>query len=126
MPSSTHDLVIIGSGPAGYTAALYAGRAGLAPVVFAGAPTIEDPGRLPGGQLLTTTVIENFPGFPDGIDGADLMERMRAQAERHGAIVHMENVRAVDLSTRPFRVEGDTVSLDASALIVATGASARW
>lgn len=119
-------LVIIGSGPAGYTAALYAGRAGLRPLVFAGAPSLEDPDRLPGGQLVTTTLIENFPGFPEGIDGTLLTDRFRAQAERHGAEVRFENVLSVDLSARPFRVSGDQTSTFADAIIVATGAQARW
>ncbi|CAM0907154.1 unnamed protein product [Alopecurus aequalis] len=94
------NLVIIGSGPAGYTAAIYAARANLKPVVFEGYQV----GGVPGGQLMTTTDVENFPGFPDGITGPDLMDKMRKQAERWGAELHQEDVEFVDLKNRPFTI----------------------
>lgn len=120
------DVVIIGAGPAGYTAALYAARSGLKTLVFAGAPSLEHPERLLGGQLVSTTRIENFPGFPEGIDGRDLMERMRAQAELHGAEVREENVSVVETTRYPYRVLGDAGSLQTRALVIATGAASRW
>ena len=97
---TVENLVIIGSGPAGYTAAIYAGRANLKPVVFEGFEV----GGLPGGQLMTTTEVENFPGFPAGITGPELMDKMKAQAERGGAELYTEDVISVDLSQRPFTV----------------------
>ncbi|GIM15861.1 hypothetical protein Vretimale_18552, partial [Volvox reticuliferus] len=113
------NVVIIGSGPAGYTAAIYAARANLKPVVFEGFRN----GR--GGQLMTTTEVENFPGFPDGITGPDLMDRMRKQAERWGSELHTEDVEEVDLSVRPFRVRSTERELRAHSLIIATGATAK-
>lgn len=111
-------LVIIGSGPAGLTAAIYAARAGLKPIVIEG--------RDPGGQLFTTTLVENFPGFPDGVQGPELMERMRAQAEKFGTQVITAEAVSVDLFRRPFFIElSDCCNLLADTLIVATGASAR-
>jgi len=112
-----HKVVIMGSGPAGLTAALYTARANLEPVVFEGLEA--------GGQLTLTTDVENFPGFPDGIMGPDLMNAMRQQAERFGAKSVMAEITAVDFSTRPFKITaGDTV-LEADTFIISSGASAR-
>ncbi len=111
-------LIIIGSGPAGLTAAIYAARANLAPVVFAG--------YLYGGQLMYTTEVENFPGFANGILGPELMESFRAQAERFGAQIQNRDVTRVDFSRRPFRLWADDDVYEADSVIVATGASARW
>ena len=111
-------LIIIGSGPAGLTAAVYAARADLEPVVFAGG--------LAGGQLMITTDVENYPGFPGGIMGPELMDKFRAQAERFGAQIHDVDVTRVDLTKRPLRVWVDDVEHRADSLIVATGASALW
>ncbi len=112
-------LAIIGSGPAGLTAALYAARAELKPVLFAGIPA--------GGQLLITTEVENFPGFPEGIQGPELVDRMRRQAVRFGTEIVDDAVTRVDFSVRPFRLEsGSHGSYVADAVIVATGANARW
>ncbi|HEY4321784.1 MAG TPA: thioredoxin-disulfide reductase [Gemmatimonadales bacterium] len=118
------DVVIIGSGPAAWTAAIYAARAELRPLVFEG----EVQGtELPGGQLMLTTEIENFPGFPEPITGPDLMERMRAQAERYGTRIVPELVTSVELGDRPFRITSSySGTVTAKALIVATGAKAKW
>lgn len=115
------NLVIIGSGPAGYTAAIYAARANLKPVVFEGFQA----GGVPGGQLMTTTEVENFPGFPEGITGPDLMDRMRRQAERWGAELYQEDVEFIDVKNAPFTVHSSERKVKCHSLIVATGANAR-
>ena len=111
-------LVIVGSGPAGLTAAIYAARSNLEPVVLAGSA--------PGGQLMLTSDVENYPGFPDGIQGPDLMAAMRAQAERFGSQVVDVDIDRVDFSSRPFRIWARGTEYRAQAVIVATGASALW
>jgi thioredoxin reductase (NADPH) len=112
------NVVIIGSGCAGNTAAIYAARAALKPLVISG--------HEPGGQLSLTTLVENFPGFPDGIDGPVLVENMKKQAEKFGAEYWMGSVTEADLSQRPFRVAVDGEWLETRTLIIASGASARW
>ncbi|MBL8066896.1 MAG: thioredoxin-disulfide reductase [Armatimonadetes bacterium] len=114
----THKVAIIGTGPAGYTAALYAARADLRPIVFAGPE--------PGGQLMITTDVENYPGFPDGVMGPDMMDLFRKQAERFGAEVIQKTVEKVDLSQRPFRIWADGAEYMAESVIISTGASAKW
>ncbi len=122
--SPSESLVIIGSGPAAWTAAIYAARANLRPLVFEGEPVGTE---LPGGQLMLTTEIENFPGFPEAVSGPALMDRMKSQALHHGARVVSELVTSVDLATRPFRVVPSySAPVLAESLIVATGAAAKW
>ena len=113
-------LVIIGSGPAAYTAAIYASRANLEPLIYEG--FFSGPA---GGQLMTTTEVENFPGFPEGITGPELMDRMRKQAEKFGTTVLSEDVVTVDLSVRPFLIRGSPTTVQADALIISTGATAK-
>jgi thioredoxin reductase (NADPH) len=113
-----HNVVIIGSGCAGNTAAIYTARAGLKPAVIGG--------HEPGGQLSITTDVENFPGFPDGIQGPELVENMKRQAQRFGAEYHHGTVTEADLSKRPFRICVDGDWMETRTLIIASGASARW
>ena len=112
------NVVILGSGCAGNTAAIYAVRANLQPLVAQG--------HEPGGQLSLTTLVENFPGFPEGINGPELVENMKQQAMKFGAEYVSGSVTEADLSRRPFRVKIDEEWVETRALIVATGASARW
>lgn len=117
MAENHHKVVIIGSGPAGYTAAIYAARANLNPVVIQGLQ--------PGGQLTITTDVENYPGFPEGVLGPELMEKFQAQAERFGTVVINDYVTQVDFSKRPFKVSTEDTTYEADTVIVSTGASAR-
>jgi thioredoxin reductase (NADPH) len=120
----TEALAIIGSGPAAWTAAIYAARANLNPVVFEGEPVGTD---IPGGQLMSTTDIENFPGFPEQLTGPELMERMRTQALHFGTRVESELITSVDFSARPFRLKPNySPEIQALAVVVATGAKAKW
>src|SRR5712671_7252636 len=116
--SEARNVVIIGSGCAGHTAALYTARANLKPLVVEG--------HEPGGQLALTTLVENFPGFPEGILGPQLVENMRKQAERFGAEYRMAHLTSADLSQRPFLLHLGKHQVHAQALIIASGASARW
>ena len=112
-------LLIIGSGPAGYTAAIYAARADLSPVLYQGLQ--------PGGQLTTTTDVDNYPGYPQGVDGTKMMEDFKAQAERFETDVRWGMVTKVDFSSRPFKVEIDSKDhILAESIIISTGASAKW
>jgi thioredoxin reductase (NADPH) len=111
-------LIIIGSGPAGYTAAIYASRADLQPLLFAG--------KEPGGQLMTTTDVENYPGFPEGIQGPELMQLMHKQAERFGTRIENMDIKKADFSEQPFRVWTAEKAYEAKAVIIATGAEAKW
>ena len=115
--ATTRKVIIIGSGPAGYTAAIYAARANLSPVMFTG--------LLSGGQLMLTTLVENYPGFVDGIDGPPLMEAFEQQARRFGTEMYAQDVTKVDFSRRPFTVTADDTTLEAHTVIIATGASAK-
>ncbi|KAF8403768.1 hypothetical protein HHK36_011873 [Tetracentron sinense] len=124
--SASSDELPSSSGPAGYTAAIYAARANLKPIVFEGYQV----GGVPGGQLMTTTEVENFPGFPDGITGPDLMDRMRRQAERWGAELFQEDVEFIDVKSSPFTIRSSereffTLQVKSHSIIVATGANAR-
>ena len=116
--SEVNNVIIIGSGPSGYTAALYNARANLAPLMFAGLQ--------PGGQLMITTDVENYPGFPDGILGPDMMDLFRKQVERFGTKIIDDVVTKVDLSVRPFKVWASDQEYQAHSIIISTGASAKW
>jgi thioredoxin reductase (NADPH) len=116
-------VVIVGAGCAGLTAAIYAARANLEPLVFEGSPKGN---QIPGGQLVLTTDVENYPGFPEGINGSELIVNFKKQAERFGAKFLTEDLVAVDLEASPFELCGEKTMVQAKALIVATGASARW
>ena len=121
---NVETLVIIGSGPAAWTAALYAARANLDPLVIEGEPSRE---MIPGGQLMYTTDIENYPGFPEAVSGQELMERMKAQAVRFGTRTMMENVASVDFAAYPFVLRPSwSGEVRAKAVVVATGARANW
>ncbi|MGH7133092.1 MAG: NAD(P)/FAD-dependent oxidoreductase, partial [Phycisphaerales bacterium] len=127
-----HKLVIIGSGPAGWTAAIYAARAQLNPVVYIGVPK-QDPGPvLPGGQLMLTTEVENYPGFSHGITGPKMMDEFQKQAERFGTKVIGEDILRCDFSKRPFTLhtsadgQSKTGEVKANSVIIATGAVANW
>lgn len=117
-PKQHHRLIILGSGPAGYTAAIYAARANLNPVIITG--------YLPGGQMTTTTEIDNWPGDHQGVSGADLMERMRLHAERFNTRMISDQINSADLQQRPFVLTGDQGTYTCDALIIATGASAKY
>lgn len=119
MTNSRHSrLIILGSGPAGYTAAVYAARANLRPLLVTGLQM--------GGQLTTTTEVDNWPGDADGVQGPDLMERMRKHAERFETEIVFDHIHTADLSSRPFQLSGDSGSYSCDALVIATGASARY
>ena len=116
--ASIRNVIIIGSGPAGFTAALYAARANLSPLVLAGVKW--------GGQLMLTTDVENYPGFPKGILGPDLMQLFRKQAERFGAQILNEDVTSVNLKSRPFTITAGAKTYNSKSIIIATGAEAQW
>ncbi len=118
MEATHHRLIILGSGPAGYTAAVYAARANLSPTLITGLQQ--------GGQLMTTTEVDNWPGDPDGVQGPELMERMRRHAERFDATMISDHINKADLRERPFRLDGDSGSYTCDALIIATGATAKY
>src|SRR5206468_3872384 len=122
MAEPVENVVIVGSGPAGHTAAIYTSRANLKPLMFEGFSA----GGTPGGQLMITTDVENYPGFPEGVTGPDLMAHFRKQSERFGTRIVTEDVDKVDFSRRPFRVTSEGKEHLARAVIVATGASARY
>ncbi|OLB70844.1 thioredoxin-disulfide reductase [archaeon 13_2_20CM_2_52_21] len=113
-----HDVIIIGSGSAGYTAAIYACRAGRKTLILAGS--------IPGGQLMITSDVENFPGFPEGVLGPELMEKLRRQAEKFGPEIVYDDVSFVDFSSRPFKVSAGGKSYEGKSMIIATGANAKW
>jgi thioredoxin reductase (NADPH) len=118
MESEHRRVLIVGSGPAGYTAAIYSARAALEPLMLAGLSF--------GGQLMITTEVENFPGYPEGVTGPLMMEELQKQAERFGTDILFEDATSVDFSSRPFKVSTDEKRYTADCVIVATGASARW
>ncbi|MGJ4753608.1 thioredoxin-disulfide reductase [Leptospira kmetyi] len=117
-----HKIVIIGSGPAGHTAAIYAARANLNPVMYEG---FMAGGIAAGGQLTTTTEVENFPGFPEGIDGTKLTQLFREQSVKYGTTIHTQTITKVDFTSRPFKLWSDDELIEAEAVIIATGATAK-
>ena len=119
------DVVILGSGPAGLTAAIYTARANLKPLLI-DAPADAEKQTAPGGQLMITTDVENYPGFGEGIQGPELMHEFRKQAQRFGTEFMEAWIREVDLSERPFQLYTDSVTISTETLIIATGASAKW
>ena len=121
--TNVEKVVIIGSGPAGLTAAIYAARASLTPLVFEG---FNAGGLIPGGQLMFTTEVENYPGFPEGVTGPKMMKAFRDQAERFGTRYIREDVAEVDFNVRPFVIKGDDETAQAHTVIIATGARANW
>src|SRR3954464_2164151 len=128
-PTDVEKIVIIGSGPASWTCAIYAARANLGPIVIEGALSEDNRvrGTLPLGQLNLTTEVENFPGFPEGIMGPELMLRMRQQAERYGTRIITEDIVSIDLKRRPFAMADSAgAKVEAHAVIIATGASANY
>ena len=120
--SEIYNVIIIGSGPAGFTAAIYAARANLKPLLFEGMSR----GGQPGGQLMLTTEVENYPGFPQGIMGPELMEHFRKQATRFGTVLIQQDVTQVDFSKRPFKLISDDKEYFGKTVIISTGASANW
>jgi thioredoxin reductase (NADPH) len=125
--SNTEKLLIIGSGPAGWTAAIYAARANLDPVVYVGVPKQTPAIVLPGGQLMLTTEVENYPGFPEGVTGPEMMEKFQKQAERFKTRIVNDDIVACDFSSRPFTLKAaGGASVRAHAVIIATGATANW
>jgi thioredoxin reductase (NADPH) len=120
--SDVENVIIIGSGPAGHTAAIYTARANLQPLMFEGFAA----GGIPGGQLMITTEVENYPGFPEGVTGPELMTHLRAQSERFGTRIVTQDVEAVDFSQRPLKVTSEGKDYFAEAVIISTGASARY
>ena len=119
--SHVENVVIIGSGPAGYTAAIYAARANLQPLLVTGFNS----GGIPGGQLMTTTFVENYPGFPDGVLGPELMDLMKAQAERWGTNLYESDVVSINTDIHPFELKTLEGTIKANSIIIATGASAN-
>ena len=119
--SEVENVVIVGSGPAGYTAAIYAARANLQPILITGFTS----GGIPGGQLMTTTFVENFPGFPDGVLGPELMDLMKAQAVRWGTKLIESDVISIDTNIKPFKLTTLDEDIYSNSLIIATGASAN-
>ena len=127
MASGIEKVVIVGSGPAGWTAAIYAARANLEPVVYVGVPATNPAPVLPGGQLMLTTEVENYPGFPHGVSGPDMMGKFREQAERFGTRVVDANIDRCDFSKRPFTLtDSDGRVVQAHSVILSTGATANW
>ena len=119
--SDVENVVIIGSGPAGYTAAIYAARANLQPLLVTGFNS----GGIPGGQLMTTTFVENYPGFPDGVLGPELMDLMKAQAERWGTNLYESDVVSINTDSHPFELKTLEGTIKTNSIIIATGASAN-